>query len=56
MPTLISRDGVHPSNPRKYAGDFSEEALRCSGYGLRSYLVLLRYAEVTQAVVGPKRD
>ena len=46
VPTLVARDGVHPSNPRKYAGDFSEEALRSNGYGLRSYLTLLKYAEV----------
>ena len=46
VPTLIARDGVHPSNPRKYAGDFSEESLRSSGFGLRSYLTLLKYAEV----------
>lgn len=44
--TLISRDGVHPSNPRRWADDYSPEALRCSGYGLRSYLTLLKYAQV----------
>jgi predicted amidohydrolase YtcJ len=46
VPTLISRDGVHPSNPRKYQGDYSEEALRSSGYSLRNYLTLLKYDEV----------
>ena len=46
VPTLISRDGVHPSNPRKYADDYSEEGLRCNGYALRNYLVLMKYAEV----------
>jgi lysophospholipase L1-like esterase len=56
VPTLISRDGVHPSNPRKFAGDFSEEALRSNGYGLRSYLTLLKYAEVIRRVLAPKRD
>jgi lysophospholipase L1-like esterase len=56
VPTLVARDGVHPSNPRKYAGDFSEEALRSSGYGLRSYLTLLKYAEVIRAVLGTERD
>jgi hypothetical protein len=54
VPTLISRDGVHPSNPRKYAGDFSEEALRSNGYGLRSYLTLLKYAEVIEKVLEKK--
>ncbi len=46
VPTLISRDGVHPSNPEKYLNDYSEEALRTSGYSLRNYLTLLRYAQV----------
>jgi hypothetical protein len=46
VPTLIARDGVHPSNPQKYQSDYSEEALRSSGYSLRNYLTLLRYAEV----------
>ena len=50
VPTLISRDGVHPSNPRKYADDYSEEGLRCNGYALRNYLVLMKYAEVIQAL------
>ena len=28
---LVSRDGVHPSNPKKYVNDFSAEALRSNG-------------------------
>ena len=28
VPTLISRDGVHPSNPQQYANDYSAEGLR----------------------------
>jgi hypothetical protein len=35
VPTLISRDGGHPSNPRKYANDYSAEGLRNNGYVLR---------------------
>jgi len=54
VPTLISRDGVHPSNPRKYVGDYSAEGLRHNGYGLRSYLALLKYAEVIEKVLPPK--
>jgi lysophospholipase L1-like esterase len=53
VPTLVSRDGVHPSYPRKYAGDFSEQSLRVSGYNLRSYLVLLQYSRVIQHVLKP---
>lgn len=54
VPTLISRDGVHPSNPRQYANDYSAEGLRNNGYGLRSYLALMKYAEVIEKVL-PKR-
>jgi len=46
VPTLLARDGVHPSHPKKYRGDYSEEALRCCGFSLRNYLVLMKYAEV----------
>jgi hypothetical protein len=46
VPTLISRDGVHPSNPKKFAGDYSEEALRSSGFAVRNYLTLLAYGQV----------
>ncbi len=52
VPTLISRDGVHPSHPAKYQGDYSEEALRSCGFSLRSYLVLLKYAEVLDRLRG----
>lgn len=51
VPTLISRDGVHPSHPEKYRDDYSEEALNCNGYSLRNYLTLLRYAEVIEKVL-----
>ena len=50
VPTLIARDGVHPSNPRPFDGDYSEEALRSSGYGLRNYLTLMAYAEIVREV------
>src|SRR5262249_39911013 len=39
VPTLIARDGVHPSNPAKYK-DYSEESLKHNGYVLRNYLTL----------------
>ena len=48
VPTLISRDGVHPSHPQKYQSDYSEEALSSCGYSLRNYLTLIKYAEVIQ--------
>lgn len=53
VPTLISRDGVHPSNPPAFRDDYSEEGLRASGYGLRSALALLAYDEVVRALRAP---
>jgi lysophospholipase L1-like esterase len=50
VPTLLARDGVHPSNPSKFR-DYSEESLRSNGYGLRNYLSLLAYADVIRRVL-----
>jgi hypothetical protein len=44
VPTLNSRDGVHPSNPRLFAGDQSKTGLRSSGYVPRNDLTLRAYA------------
>jgi lysophospholipase L1-like esterase len=55
VPTLIARDGVHPSNPRKYNGDYSKEGLACNGFGLRNYVSLLSYAEVIRRVYQAKK-
>ncbi len=52
VPTLIARDGVHPSNPKQYAGDYSAEALRHNGFSLRNYGVLMKYAEIIDRVLG----
>jgi len=49
VPTLIARDGVHPSNPRQFA-DFSESSLCHNGYALRNYLTLTAYAAVIERV------
>src|SRR5262245_47603440 len=54
VPTLIARDGVHPSNPRSFSGNFGDEALGKSGYTLRSYLVLMEYSRVIDRVLDPK--
>ncbi len=51
VPTLISRDGVHPSNPKAYLNDYSAEGLHHNGYALRSYLALMKYAEVIEEVL-----
>ena len=50
VPTLIARDGVHPSNPRQYT-DYSEAALRHNGFALRNYVTLLAYASVIEQVL-----
>ena len=50
VPTLISGDGVHPSNPRMFQ-DYSEESLRSNGYGLRNYLTVIAYADVIRNVL-----
>jgi lysophospholipase L1-like esterase len=47
VPTLIARDGVHPSFPKSHQ-DYSKESLGCNGYALRSYLTLLAYDDVIQ--------
>jgi hypothetical protein len=51
VPALISRDGVHPSNPRAHANDFSPTSLSNNGYTLRNYLTLLTYAEVVREIL-----
>jgi len=51
VPTLISRDGVHPSNPSASANNFSTEALSNNGFNLRNYLTMTMCAEVLHHVV-----
>ncbi len=53
VPTLLARDGVHPSNPKKYQDDYSAEGLKSCGYALRNYLTLMKYAEVLKAFEMP---
>ncbi len=50
VPTLISGDGVHPSNPAKHA-DYSPAALDRNGYQLRTVLTLRAYADVIRLVL-----
>ncbi|HUT35790.1 MAG TPA: DNRLRE domain-containing protein [Planctomycetota bacterium] len=54
VPTLISGDGTHPSNPKQFVGDFSDEALNSSGYTLRDYMTLRTYYQVIAKVVRPE--
>jgi lysophospholipase L1-like esterase len=50
VPTLLARDGIHPSNPQSCCDDYSEEGLKCCGYSLRNYLVLMKYTDVLQTL------
>ncbi len=52
VPTLIARDGVHPSNPKQYSATYSDEALNNCGFALRNQMVLMKYAEVIGEVLG----
>ena len=54
VPTLISRDGVHPSNPKKWGGDYSKEGLKNNGFVLRNWVTLMSYYDVLKEVVKPK--
>jgi len=54
VPTLISGDGVHPSNPKQWEGDYSEEGLKHNGFVLRNYAVLRSYAGVVREVIGAR--
>lgn len=51
VPTLISRDGVHPSFPKAHQ-DYSDESLSKNGYALRNFLTLLAYGQVIERVLG----
>ena len=51
VPTLISGDGVHPSNPKQWEGDYSEDGLKHNGFVLRNYVVLRSYADVIRSVL-----
>ena len=50
VPTLIARDGVHPSNPQDFR-DYSDRSLSHNGFALRNALTLERYAEVVRQVL-----
>ncbi|MGB2821552.1 MAG: GDSL-type esterase/lipase family protein, partial [Phycisphaerae bacterium] len=50
FPVLLG-DNVHPSYPKQYQRDFSDEALRNSGYTLRNYLTLKMYWQVYRQVL-----
>ncbi len=56
VPTLIARDGVHPSHPKAFADDYSERGLSNCGFALRNYLSLMKYDEVIGQVLRAPPD
>jgi len=55
VPTVISKDGVHPSNPQQWRGNYTEEGLCRNGNVLRTYLTLMAYAEVINVVINGQK-
>jgi hypothetical protein len=53
VPTLISGDGVHPSNPAKFRA-YTAESLANNGYLLRTVMTLDTYADVIREVFAKK--
>jgi hypothetical protein len=51
VPTMIARDGIHPSFPKKWQRDWSEEGLRSCGLGLRNYLTLQTWYQIYRKVL-----
>jgi hypothetical protein len=56
VPTLVSRDGTHPSNPKEFVQNFSDEALSSNGYTLRDYMTLRKYYQIITKVLKPKAE
>jgi len=54
VPTLIAKDGVHPSNSKLHQ-DFSDESLSKNGFALRNYLTVMAYADVIRQVLRAER-
>jgi hypothetical protein len=54
VPTLVSGDGVHPSNPSKFQ-DYSAESLKRNGYQLRTVLTANAYADAIREVLTKKK-
>ncbi len=50
VPTLIARDGVHPSNPSEYQ-QFSQRSLDHNGYFLRTAMTLQTYVAVIEHIL-----
>jgi len=51
VPTLIARDGIHPSNSSPHRNDWTDEGLRCNGFCLRNYLTLKQWYAIYRNVL-----
>jgi len=56
VPTLVAGDGIHPSNPKKWTNDWSEDALNHNGFSLRNYMTVRMYAKVIEKVLKPQGE
>ena len=56
VPTLVAGDGIHPSNPKKWTNDWSEDALNHNGFSLRNYMTIRMYAKVIEKVLRPAAE
>ena len=54
VPTLIARDGIHPSNWSGGRNSFAESSLDTNGFTLRNYMTLMATKEVYDKVVVPE--
>jgi len=50
-PKILVPDGLHPSYPKNYQRDWTEEGLANSGYTLRNYLTLRKWHEIYTKVL-----
>jgi len=56
VPTLVAGDGIHPSNPKKWTNDWSEDALNHNGFSLRNYMTVRMYAKVIEKTLRPATE
>ncbi len=50
-PTMIAGDGIHPSAPKRFRDDWSEQGLTHNGFVLRNFLTLKKWHEIYQKVL-----
>jgi len=53
---ILIPDGLHPSYPKQYQRDWTEEGLKHSGYTLRNYLTLKTWYEIYRKILAPKPE